>query len=109
MPSDRGFDFDSQQERATAECFAQWKRDGHTDRQATFSHLQAALMLSLPIQIWLYEVWTPLAFNMLVRIDRTIDHKRSAINRYHSQLPQLNYREGFVGLSAYRSTFRPPA
>ena len=37
----------------------------------------------------------------------TMDAKRRAIEQYQSQLSQLNYREGFVGLAAYRSLFCP--
>ena len=90
--------------------FCPWKHDGHKDHQATFALMQTALQ-AYPgsMQVWLYEVWTPLGFNMLIPIDRTIPHKKKAIQQYRSQLPQLNYREGFLGLSAYRSTFCPPA
>jgi hypothetical protein len=54
-------------------------------------------------------VWTPQEFNTLIPIDHTIAHKKRAIANYQSQLSQLNYREGFIGLSAYRSAFCPPA
>jgi hypothetical protein len=56
---------------------------------------------------WLYEIWKPLPANTFVPIDRTMQAKRQAIEQYQSQLAQLNYREGFVGLAAYRSLFCP--
>lgn len=90
--------------------FCPWKHDGHADHQATFALLQTALKgYPQPLQLWLYEVWAPLSFNMLIPIDHTIRHKKAAIDQYRTQLPQLNYREGFIGLSAYRSAFCPPA
>jgi N-acetylglucosamine malate deacetylase 1 len=90
--------------------FCPWKLDGHRDHQATFAHLQTALR-AYPesVQIWLYEVWTPLGFNVLIPIDRTIAHKRKAMQTYRTQLPQVNYQGSFLGLSAYRSAFCPPA
>lgn len=97
-------------DQAYRRVFCPWKHDGHKDHQATFALMQTALQAYPgPMQVWLYEVWTPLGFNMLIPIDRTIPHKKKAIQQYRSQLPQLNYREGFLGLSAYRSTFCPPA
>jgi LmbE family N-acetylglucosaminyl deacetylase/DNA-binding NarL/FixJ family response regulator len=90
--------------------FCPWAQDGHEDHIATFGLLRAALSGYEPeMQVWLYEVWTPLPFNMLIPIDQTIRHKRKAIEHYRSQLSQLNYREGFIGLSAYRGAFCPPA
>ena len=90
--------------------FCPWKYDAHEDHQATFAILQAALKAHPgSLQIWLYEVWTPLGFNMLIPIDGTILHKKKAIQSYRTQLPQLNYRQGFIGLSAYRSAFCPPS
>lgn len=90
--------------------FCPWKGDAHQDHVATFLHLQAALKrYPAPLQLWLYEVWTPQEFNTLIPIDHTVVHKKMAIANYRSQLTQLNYREGFIGLSAYRSAFCPPA
>lgn len=90
--------------------FCPWKGDAHQDHIATFLHLQAALRkYAAPVHLWLYEVWTPQAFNTVIPIDHTIMHKKRAIENYRSQLPQLNYKEGFIGLSSYRSAFCPPA
>jgi N-acetylglucosamine malate deacetylase 1 len=88
--------------------FCPWQHDSHDDHRATFGLLkQAVTMHTAPLQFWLYEVWKPLPANTFVPIDRTLETKKLAIEQYQSQLAQLNYREGFLGLSAYRSLFCP--
>ena len=88
--------------------FCPWPEDAHEDHRATFSLLRRAIG-SQPTErsIWLYEVWKPLPANTFVPIDRTMGAKRLAMDQYQSQLSQLNYREGFMGLAAYRSLFCP--
>jgi len=90
--------------------FCPWPQDAHTDHQATFLHLREAV-ISRPknCSFWLYEVWKPLPANTFVPIDLTIDAKQRAIDEYESQLSQLSYREGFLGLAAYRGLFCPPS
>jgi len=88
--------------------FCPWPQDGHDDHRATFALLRDAVTRCQgAISFWLYEVWKPLPANTFVPIDGTIDAKRRAMEQYHSQLSQLNYREGFAGLAAYRSLFCP--
>jgi len=88
--------------------FCPWPHDSHEDHQATFSLLRRAVVENqFDPSFWLYEVWKPLPANTFVPIDHTMQAKRQAIEQYQSQLPQLNYREGFVGLAAYRSLFCP--
>jgi LmbE family N-acetylglucosaminyl deacetylase len=88
--------------------FCPWPHDAHDDHKATFAHLRRAVAEhQLAASFWLYEVWKPLPANTFVPIDRTMDAKRRAIDQYQSQLSQLNYREGFIGLAAYRSLFCP--
>ena len=88
--------------------FCPWQHDTHDDHRATFGLLRAAVAQRTDaIQFWLYEVWKPLPANTYVPIDRTLDAKRRAIDQYESQLAQLNYRDGFLGLAAYRSLFCP--
>jgi LmbE family N-acetylglucosaminyl deacetylase len=90
--------------------FCPWPEDPHEDHRATFAWLKSAVAQSgLKPNLWLYEVWKPLPANTYVPIDRTIEAKRQAIDQYASQLEQLNYREGFLGLAAYRSLFCPPS
>jgi LmbE family N-acetylglucosaminyl deacetylase len=88
--------------------FCPWPQDAHDDHQATFELLRKAVMASqVSAKYWLYEVWKPLPANTYVPIDNTMEAKRRAIDQYQSQLSQLNYREGFAGLAAYRSLFCP--
>jgi LmbE family N-acetylglucosaminyl deacetylase len=90
--------------------FCPWPEDAHDDHRATFVWLKRALAQSgAKLNAWLYEVWKPLPANTYVPIDGTIEAKRQAIDQYASQLEQLNYREGFLGLAAYRSLFCPPS
>jgi len=90
--------------------FCPWPEDAHDDHRATFAWLKRAVAQSgLRPGVWLYEVWKPLPANTYVPIDGTIEAKRQAIDQYASQLEQLNYREGFLGLAAYRSLFCPPS
>lgn len=88
--------------------FCPWAQDGHDDHRATFNLLRSAVSHNhFTSSFWLYEVWKPLPANTFVPIDGTIEAKRRAMDQYQSQLSQLNYREGFAGLSAYRSLFCP--
>lgn len=90
--------------------FCPWHNDGHDDHKATFSLLRAALGEYEPrLQVWLYEVWTPLPFNVLIPIDNTMETKELAMENYVTQTAQNNYRASLLGLSAYRSVFCPPA
>jgi LmbE family N-acetylglucosaminyl deacetylase len=90
--------------------FCPWPHDSHADHGATFRLLrEAAQHNGASLSFWLYEVWKPLPANTFVPIDLTIEFKRQAIDQYKSQLAQLNYREGMLGLSAYRSLFCPPS
>lgn len=90
--------------------FCPWPHDAHADHGATFRLMREAVQRSgSTASFWLYEVWNPLPANTFVPIDLTINSKREAIDQYHSQLSQLNYREGMLGLSAYRSLFCPPS
>ena len=90
--------------------FCPWPQDAHVDHQATFRHMREAVIASgNAYSFWLYEVWKPVPANTFVPIDLTIDLKRRAIDQYESQLSQLDYREGFLGLSAYRGLFCPPS
>jgi LmbE family N-acetylglucosaminyl deacetylase len=98
------------QQRAYRRIFCPWRYDSHSDHTATFLLTQLALQrYGGEVQIWLYEIWKPLESNMLVPIDNTVGSKREAMLQYRSQLPQLNYHDGFLGLSAYRSLFCPPS
>jgi hypothetical protein len=61
------------------------------------------------IDIWLYEVWSPLKQNICISIDATVDAKFEAFRAHESQAAILNYAEAFQGLARYRSLFCPPS
>ena len=76
----------------------------HPDHVATHSLLRTALRRYCePIHVWLYEVWTPLFPNCLVRIDSTMPLKKTALMKYESQLAEADYLHACVGLNAHRS------
>lgn len=89
--------------------FCPWPREKHIDHVSTFRLLQRALWdYAKPIQVWLYEVWTPLEQpSVCVPIDLTMDTKRAAIHAYQSQLACLDYLAAFQGLAAFRSLTCP--
>lgn len=96
--------------RTYQRVFCPWPQDSHDDHRATCALLKRAVALTrLPISFWLYEVWKPLPANTFVPIDGTMATKQKAIQKYVSQLAQLNYGEAFVGLASYRSLFCPPS
>ena len=90
--------------------FCPWPHDGHPDHAATYCMLQRALTgLSVAVDVWLYEVWTPVAANMFISIDTTVDAKIQAFKAHESQASLLNYADAYLGLARYRSLFCPPA
>jgi len=86
--------------------FCPWPHERHPDHQATYRHFQQALLTYLaPLQVWLYEVWTPLRPNICVPIDATMAAKVEAMQAHQSQLAYLDYLSAFRGLASYRSLF----
>lgn len=65
--------------------------------------LDAVRDTGLTFQCMLYEVWTPLFPNCLVRIDETLDAKKKALAHYTSQLNDADYIHFSLGLAAYRA------
>lgn len=89
-----------------ARTFCPGPQERHPDHLATYRLLQEALRDSVePLQIWLYEVWTPLLPTVFVPIDGTIEAKLAAIRCHESQLACLDYLAAFHGFAAYRSLF----
>jgi LmbE family N-acetylglucosaminyl deacetylase len=76
----------------------------HADHRAVSKILLDAVGgTDLQFQCVGYEVWTPLFPNCLVRIDRTMPLKKTALTRYVSQLAEADYLHACVGLNAHRS------
>jgi LmbE family N-acetylglucosaminyl deacetylase len=84
--------------------------DAHSDHRATFTMLLSALAnAETDLNIWLYEVWTPLSANMFVPIDAAIESKLEAMRAHASQAGALDYVTAFRALAQYRSLFCPPS
>jgi LmbE family N-acetylglucosaminyl deacetylase len=76
----------------------------HPDHTAASAVLFEALRgLALEPQVVAYEVWTPLFFNCVVKIDDVLDLKKRALAEYHSQLAEFDYLHTSIALNAYRS------
>jgi LmbE family N-acetylglucosaminyl deacetylase len=90
--------------------FCPWKYDQHPDHISTFNLLRKVLV-KYPIksEIWLYEVWTPVAANKVIDISTTITHKLEAAKMYVSQNECIDYYQKFSALAKYRSIHIPPA
>ena len=78
--------------------------DNHRD------HLAANLLLkrmapSLPpdVELYAYEIWTPLALNYLVDITKTAEIKRKALLCYETQLRYVAYERVAMALNMYRT------
>lgn len=89
--------------------FCPWPGERHPDHAATFALLRQALQgCTSALQVWLYEVWTPLPQpNVFIPIDGTMVAKTAAARAHQSQLACLDYLSAFQGLAAYRSLFCP--
>jgi LmbE family N-acetylglucosaminyl deacetylase len=81
-----------------------WPVDQHRDHQSTWKIAALALEhYANPIEVWFYEVWTPLLPNIAVDITSTADAKREAVQKFESQLKAFDYVETSLGLARYRS------
>lgn len=80
--------------------FVPWFLDGHDDHRAVSVALSAC-SLQNSVEVWGYEVWTPLPANRLVDISEVWETKKAAIDA-HTSDPLLN-REGMLGLNRYRA------
>jgi N-acetylglucosamine malate deacetylase 1 len=79
--------------------------DRHPDHRAANDVLLTATAgTALDFECRGYEVWTPLFPNRLVRIDDTMEIKRSAMACYQSQVREMDYLHYAIGLNAYRSS-----
>lgn len=54
-----------------------------------------------------FEIWTPHIPNRLVDISQQIDQKIEAIKTHESQIAELDYLNGILGLNSYRACFYP--
>jgi LmbE family N-acetylglucosaminyl deacetylase len=77
----------------------------HVDHRAVSQVLMEAVAgTDLDFDCAGYEVWTPLFPNYLVEIGDVIAIKQQALEKYQSQLADLDYVHTALGLNAYRSS-----
>jgi len=79
--------------------------DDHADHRETANGLRWALKRSKKIDpalinLYFYEVWTPLYPNRIVTID--LETKLEAVRQHESQLKNRAYDEAIAGLNTYR-------
>ena len=55
------------------------------------------------ISIFLYEIWSPIYANRLLKIDSVINIKKAAILCHKSQMKERGYLEAILGLNSYRA------
>lgn len=92
------------QERSYRTVFCPWPGESHPDHAMTYHFLKAALAeYSSEVEVWLYEVWSPLTPNMVVPIDSAIEAKCAAMRAHASQLELADYVTAFRALAQYRS------
>ena len=82
--------------------------DPHPDHFETASILAVALKklpakIANSISILLYEIWTPIYANRLLKIDSVIEIKKAAISCHRSQMKERQYLNAILGLNAYRA------
>jgi len=80
--------------------------DNHPDHRVTNEILMNALSeykYRDNVQIWAYEVWTPLYPNRLVPIKEVLEIKKEAVKKHQSQLEARDYLGAIVGLNQYRA------
>ncbi len=75
--------------------------DNHPDHWNTNLILQATGIKG--VNIFAFEVWTPIIPNRLVDISAFAEQKCKAIQAHQSQLRQLDYQQAVFGLNQYRA------
>lgn len=61
------------------------------------------------VTLWAYEVWGLFpTWDLVVDISGFIEQKKAAINCHKSQITDINYTEGILGLNRWRAVFNDP-
>ncbi|OGD57156.1 hypothetical protein A2V71_01865 [Candidatus Berkelbacteria bacterium RBG_13_40_8] len=78
--------------------------DNHPDHRVVNEILFNSLtQFKSHLEIWAYEIWTPIIPNRIVDINSEIDFKKRAIAVHQSQLKTRGYDKGILGLNQYRA------
>lgn len=80
------------------------RNESHIDHRVVYQLVKLNKLLHLSrFQIVEYEVWTPMTRpNVFLDISRFINEKRELINKYTSQLEDVDYIKRSMGLNQYR-------
>jgi LmbE family N-acetylglucosaminyl deacetylase len=84
--------------------YAPHPRDDHPDhRRAARLAQQAAAAARCRVQLWQYEIWSPIPWiDHVVDISDVIEDKLRAIRAYQSQCDVMRFDDAFTGLARYR-------
>jgi LmbE family N-acetylglucosaminyl deacetylase len=84
--------------------YAPNRRDDHPDHRCAARIVgQAVAAANRPMQVWHYEIWSPVArIDHVVDISEVIEDKLRAIRAYRSQCDVMRFDEAFHGLARYR-------
>jgi LmbE family N-acetylglucosaminyl deacetylase len=84
--------------------YAPHRWDDHSDHRCAARIVKQALAAAnRPVQVWHYEIWSPLErIDHVVDISEVIDEKLRAIRAYRSQCAVMRFDEAFHGLARYR-------
>lgn len=80
--------------------------DNHADHRVVneiFINAGQDLAEAKSVQIWAYEIWTPILVNRLVDITLYIKTKQEAMLAHTSQIEARGYDKAIVGLNQYRA------
>ncbi|KAF0248665.1 MAG: LmbE family protein [bacterium] len=62
-----------------------------------------------PMRLWAYEVWGLFPnWDLVVDISQFVEQKREAINAHQSQVTDIAYADGVLGLNRWRGVFSDP-
>jgi N-acetylglucosamine malate deacetylase 1 len=84
--------------------YAPQRRDDHPDHRCAARIVERAVAeAAVPVQVWHYEIWSPLAqIDRVIDISGVIGEKLSAIRAYASQNSIMRFDQAFRGLARYR-------
>lgn len=83
--------------------YVPWFGEENQDHLAVFKIFMAASIELPKLEVFLYEVWTPLVPNFIIPLEDNGELKRRAIRSHKSQFTSRQYEEGIMGLNYYRA------